>query len=75
MTWRAARRGTAIVRIADTDPDGVSDAEERTLGTDPANPDSDNDGVNDGTEVAQGRNPLVNEAAVISIINAILLGD
>ncbi|HWK80917.1 MAG TPA: hypothetical protein VNP95_09110 [Thermomicrobiales bacterium] len=35
----------------DTDGDGLSDAEEARLGTDPANPDSDDDGINDGNEV------------------------
>ena len=35
----------------DTDNDGLTDAEEGVLGTDPANPDSDGDGVIDGKEV------------------------
>ncbi|MGC4107722.1 MAG: hypothetical protein QM753_15480 [Thermomicrobiales bacterium] len=35
----------------DTDGDGLSDAEEARLGTDPTNPDTDADGINDGNEV------------------------
>jgi outer membrane protein OmpA-like peptidoglycan-associated protein len=35
----------------DTDGDGLSDAEELQLGTDPKNPDTDGDGLTDGEEV------------------------
>jgi hypothetical protein len=35
----------------DSDADGITNAEEATLGTDPMNPDSDNDGLVDGWEV------------------------
>ncbi len=35
----------------DSDGDGLSDAEEALLGTDPRNPDSDGDGLSDGEEV------------------------
>jgi hypothetical protein len=43
----------------DTDSDGLSDAEELSLGTDPNNQDSDMDGLSDGREVnAHGTNPL-----------------
>lgn len=43
----------------DTDGDGLRDAQERTLGTDPRNPDSDGDGLTDGQEVNEiGTNPL-----------------
>lgn len=35
----------------DSDKDGLSDAEEAKLGTDPMNPDSDGDGLMDGEEV------------------------
>src|SRR6056297_2764859 len=45
--------------VTDTDGDGLSDAEEATLGTDPADPDSDDDGLDDGTEVnTTGTDPL-----------------
>ena len=41
-----------------------------TIKTDPNNKDSDGDGIEDGVEVEQGRNPLVNEAVIILIINS-----
>jgi len=42
----------------DSDGDGLTDEEERRLGTDPFNPDTDGDGYPDGLEVALGSNPL-----------------
>jgi len=42
----------------DTDGDGLTDAEEGTLGTDPTDPDTDGDGMSDGAEVAAGLDPL-----------------
>ena len=36
---------------ADPDNDGLTNKEERELGTDPHNPDSDGDGLNDGDEI------------------------
>ena len=45
---------------ADSDGDGLTNREERTLGTDPGNPDTDGDGLNDGAEVNRhGTNPLL----------------
>jgi hypothetical protein len=42
----------------DTDKDGVSDVDEKTLyNTDPTLPDTDNDGVLDGIEIMKGFNP------------------
>lgn len=38
----------------DTDGDGLTDAQEAVLGTDPENPDTDGDGALDGDEVATG---------------------
>lgn len=43
---------------ADTDGDGLSDADEAVLGTDPLVADTDAGGVDDGTEVAAGTDPL-----------------
>lgn len=44
---QAVLYGTAV----DTDSDGLSDATEADLGTDPNNPDTDGDGLRDGAEV------------------------
>ena len=44
--------------VPDSDADGVSDAEESLLGTNPQNPDSDGDGVSDKIEIDNGMNPL-----------------
>lgn len=43
----------------DSDGDGLTDAEEYLLGTDPFNPDTDGDGYSDGVEVAAGYDPLI----------------
>jgi hypothetical protein len=42
----------------DSDQDGLSDAEEKSLGTDPKNKDTDADGYSDGIEVKTGYDPL-----------------
>ena len=42
----------------DIDGDGLTNAREKTLGTNPFNPDTDFDGVPDGVEVTIGSNPL-----------------
>lgn len=42
----------------DTDLDGLSDARERDIGTDPSLPDTDGDGLADGREVELGTDPL-----------------
>ena len=41
----------------DTDGDGLSDAYEQKIGTDPLVADTDHDGLSDGDEVARGLNP------------------
>jgi len=43
---------TAAFAEDDTDGDGLTDAEEYAIGTDPTNPDSDGDGAGDWYEVA-----------------------
>jgi len=48
----------ALTPTADSDGDGLSDAYEAMLGTDPFNPDTDGDGFSDGVEVASGSDPL-----------------
>ncbi|RMG83773.1 MAG: cadherin repeat domain-containing protein, partial [Bacteroidetes bacterium] len=42
----------------DSDGDGLDDATENTIGTNPAIADTDGDGMNDGDEVNAGSNPL-----------------
>ena len=42
----------------DTDGDGLPDAAEFVIGTDPDDPDTDGDGIPDGAEVEQGTDPL-----------------
>ena len=42
----------------DSDQDGLTDQEERMIGTDPQNFDTDGDGYSDGKEVSSGYNPL-----------------
>jgi hypothetical protein len=43
---------------ADVDQDGLTNAQERDLGTDPYRADTDGDDVNDGDEVAAGTDAL-----------------
>jgi hypothetical protein len=43
---------------ADSDGDGLNDADEEEIGTDPEDPDSDDDGLLDGAEVDNGLDPL-----------------
>ena len=45
------------------------------MGSDINNADTDDDGIDDGEEIDAGRNPLINEATVVPIINRILLGE
>jgi len=44
---------------SDADGDGLTDAQEALLGTNPDLADTDGDGLNDGLEVSMGTDPLV----------------
>lgn len=55
---------TAKSIFLDSDQDGLSDAEEKTYGTDPQIADTDGDGYSDGTEINAGYDPL--KAATVS---------
>jgi len=48
----------ALAGQEDTDGDGLTNAQEEEIGTDPLNPDTDGDGLLDGDEVALGTDPL-----------------
>jgi hypothetical protein len=43
---------------ADADGDGLTNSQEKSLGTDPSNPDTDNDGIYDGDEIKLGTSPV-----------------
>ena len=49
----------AALGSADTDGDGLTDAFERMIGSDPTQADTDHDGLSDGLESALGTNPLL----------------
>ena len=59
---------------ADSDGDSLDDGAEIELNSDPLDPDTDDDGTGDGDEVAIGRNPTINEPAVVIIIIQTILG-
>ncbi|MDB4666378.1 leucine-rich repeat protein [Akkermansiaceae bacterium] len=44
--------------LSDADEDGLTEAEEQNLGTNPLNSDTDNDGLDDGDEIILETNPL-----------------
>ena len=48
-----------VAPATDTDSDGLTDAVEIALGTNPNDADTDNDGLEDGEEVLGGTNPLL----------------
>ena len=59
VTPAAAVVPPAVVQPLDSDGDGLTDAQEQTLGTNSGNPDSDSDGLFDGEEVnVYHTNPL-----------------
>jgi hypothetical protein len=54
---------------ADSDGDGLSDAEEAGHGTDPHKADTDGDGMNDDVEIAYGSDPLKANTALTIDVN------
>jgi hypothetical protein len=65
------------IDTVDSDRDGIPDKFERRFGLDPNDPsdadmDADGDGVSNLEEFNNGRSPVVNEGALISIINSIM---
>ncbi len=50
-----------VTIIVDSDRDGLTDAQEAALGTDPGNPDTDGDGLSDKAEVDASTDPLDNQ--------------
>jgi hypothetical protein len=54
----AADDAALLAPGADPDGDGLTNAQEASLGTDPFDADTDNDGLNDGREVKLGTDPL-----------------
>ncbi|WP_435195466.1 hypothetical protein [Natronomonas sp. EA1] len=61
-TGLAAPSSLTTDLTADADGDGLTDAQEGNLGTDPLKADSDRDGLDDGEEVYTHRtNPLIRD--------------
>lgn len=54
----AATSSQVKTPVIDTDKDGLSDEEEKKLGTDPNKRDTDGDSISDGDEVFLHKNPL-----------------
>jgi len=59
----------------DSDGDGLSDEEEKALGTDPLNPDTDGDGLGDGLERYAGTDPFKDDISGIIQCNKFLDDD
>ena len=60
----AANADATVTVIVDSDMDGLTDAQEAALGTDPNNPDTDGDGLTDKAEVDAETDPTVNQFTI-----------
>ncbi len=56
--WTLVLVSTALAVNLDNDGDGLTNAEEQQIGTDPNDPDTDDDGLDDGDEVGIQLDPL-----------------
>lgn len=63
---------TIELRFPDLDGDGLTFAQETTLGTNPDSPDTDQDGIWDGAEVFLGTNPTSNTSRPSTITPGLL---
>ncbi|MCI0410484.1 MAG: thrombospondin type 3 repeat-containing protein, partial [Acidobacteria bacterium] len=59
----------------DPDGDGLTNAEERALGTDPYNKDTNGDGITDGAAVASGKSPTNPDMDADGVINTVEIGN
>lgn len=58
LTFFSQADDTDLTLFEDFDRDGLSNGEEKSLGTDQNNPDTDGDGYSDGVEIESGYDPL-----------------
>ena len=56
-----AATALGLVGCVDSDGDGLTDSEEKKLGTDPESADTDSDGIEDGAEVDLGTDPTAED--------------
>lgn len=59
FTYFSFAENTNLTLFDDFDRDGISNTEEKSIGTDPKKSDTDGDGYSDGVEVESGYNPLI----------------
>ncbi len=73
----ASYRVTSVPTESDADGDTLTDPQERSLGTDPNNPDTDDDGLSDGCELQplDTNHTVDNEMCLASPVVAYLGGD
>ncbi len=65
--------GTPDYLDTDSDGDGLSDAQEKTYGTDPTRVDTDEDGIDDKSEIVIGCDPLTPDACAEDVVYAVVI--